>query len=117
MISSQCSCFLGKGRVLTWTSPQRFELPVGITQTIVLTVNKLQELALVFSKDYQFQIRQELLKEGEKVKLQLDSILADFMYHAEGPHNLGIVHYAGHGFHGEGYGQLNLTKWVMKSAF
>ncbi|KAL1637734.1 hypothetical protein SLS58_009161 [Diplodia intermedia] len=71
---------------------------------------KLDELALVFRDEYQFDVQKKLLKESVKVKHQLDGILADFMYRTDEVHNLGIVYYAGHGFRGEEFGQLNLTK-------
>ncbi|KAL0254572.1 hypothetical protein SLS55_010050 [Diplodia seriata] len=70
----------------------------------------IRALREVLEKDYQFSVQWEQLKEEDEVGLQLEYILAKFMYESEGPRNLCIVYYAGHGFGGNNDGELNITK-------
>lgn len=71
----------------------------------------------MFENDYQFNIRKKQLKEGKKVKLQLDGILIDFLIENDDPHNLCIIYYAGHGFSGINEGELSITRQVEQGAF
>ncbi|KAF4313023.1 hypothetical protein GTA08_BOTSDO01707 [Botryosphaeria dothidea] len=70
---------------------------------------ELRDLALIFEKDYHFNVQLEQLEESEKAQLQLEKILATFKYENEGSKNLCILYYAGHGFSEAKTGDLRLT--------
>ncbi|KAL1614745.1 hypothetical protein SLS54_009502 [Diplodia seriata] len=71
---------------------------------------EIRTLRKVLETDYQFSVQWEQLKEEDEVGLQLESILMSFMWKSEGPRNLCIVYYAGHGFSGDKDGELNIIR-------
>lgn len=114
MTLCQYCFFPGKGKKATWMYQKRYVLLVNMCSTVCscssLSRYQLRDLALIFEKDYHFNVQLEQLEESEKAQLQLEKILATFKYENEGSKNLCILYYAGHGFSEAKTGDLRLTR-------
>ena len=59
---------------------------------------QVNNLANVFSHDYNFEVQKEYLEEDSRPQAQLNDHLASFVRKMEHERTLLIVYYAGHGF-------------------
>ena len=72
---------------------------------------KVDDLATLLQETYNYKVRNVRLKSnGNRLaQVQVNKIIADFVYEEDGPSTLLLVYYAGHGTPGHRQGSLELT--------
>ena len=82
------------------------------------TQEELDTLKKVFEDQFGYSATISKLSSPAKnvLQVELNKIVANFVSDHDGPHNLLIVYYAGHGKPGETYGHLELFGFVLPSS-
>jgi hypothetical protein len=78
---------------------------------------QVEDLETLFRAGFQFDTQIVVLDARSKVQLQMDRHISEFILKNDGPHNLLIIYYTGHGYYSKSQGGLQLWSTVHKSHF
>ncbi|KAL9119202.1 MAG: hypothetical protein Q9187_004247 [Circinaria calcarea] len=80
--------------------------------------DEVDSLERVFTTDFNYKVYNKCISKipNKSAQNQVNHHVADFIYEEDGPNNLLIVYYAGHGKPGSGHGYLELAGYVWLSS-
>ena len=82
----------------------------------VVTEFQVKILSELFREDFRFQVEHTLLNNKKPPQQQLNAAISSFVLEHDGPDNLLVVYYAGHGLFNEKAMQLVLAGFVYVSS-
>ena len=117
------SNLMDKGKYLESTRYHKAEVLMlcwDETNNALATTKEVDDLTTVFEVKFGYHVtiaklsRKTLQPEGSKLQVEINFQVASFVRKHDGPNNLLIVYYAGHGKQGTRYGDLELLGFVVR---